>query len=103
MPKKVSILCFGDSLTSGYYGHGLESNPYARNLKRCLQAEFRNTDISVDVDGLPGDLVISPPGVFLSRIQEKYAEKHYDWMIILGGTKYDLPLFLSLDDLYVFA
>ena len=88
MAEKLSVLCFGDSLTAGYYSYGLEYHPYAGKLKESLEAAFSNTEITVDVDGMPGDLAISPPGVFLSRIREKCAKRLYDWVVFLGGTKY---------------
>ncbi|KAJ6041591.1 SGNH hydrolase [Penicillium canescens] len=86
MAEKLSLLCFGDSLTAGYYSYGLEYQPYAGKLKQSLEAVFPNTEIIVDVDGMPGDLAISPPGVFLSRIRKKCAKRWYDWVVVLGGT-----------------
>lgn len=88
MMEKLSILCFGDSLTSGYYSYGLEHHSYAIKLSEMLQAEFPNTDVHLKVDGLPGDEVTHPEGDFLPRIQKKCAKAKYDWVIILGGTKY---------------
>jgi hypothetical protein len=104
MDKELSILCFGDSLTAGYYHFGCDYHPYALTLKDKLQAAFPTTTFTVDEDGLPGDLVISPVGRFLSRIHTKCAlsplsflrcsltitvdGSNYDWVIILGGTKY---------------
>jgi hypothetical protein len=102
---KLHILCFGDSLTAGFWHGGLEFHPYAIKLKEELRKAFPDTEIIVDVDGLSGDLVSSPPGRFLRRIQSKriYIElsitewcddrltragmSQYDWVIILGGTK----------------
>ncbi|CEJ55729.1 hypothetical protein PMG11_01967 [Penicillium brasilianum] len=86
MTERPSILCFGDSLTAGWYKYGLEYHPYAKKLHECLQAAFPTTDIMIEVDGVPGDLVTSPPGSFLSRIQGRCATKKYDWVIVLGGT-----------------
>ncbi|OQE32222.1 hypothetical protein PENSTE_c001G09315 [Penicillium steckii] len=86
MDEKISILCFGNSLTAGYHCFGLEYHPYAEKLKETIQAVRPNTDITTDVEGLPGDLVTSP-GAFLRRLQGKLANKQYDWVIFLGGTK----------------
>ncbi|GAQ03721.1 hypothetical protein ALT_1042 [Aspergillus lentulus] len=86
MDKELSILCFGNSLTAGYYHFGCDYHPYALTLKDKLQAAFPTTTFTVDVDGLPGDLVISPVGTFLPRIQAKFDGSNYDWVIILGGT-----------------
>ncbi|KAH1281609.1 hypothetical protein KXW98_000118 [Aspergillus fumigatus] len=87
MDKELSILCFGASLTAGYYHFGCEYHPYALRLKEKLQAAFPTTKFTVDEDGLPGDLVIKP-GRFLPRIKEKFDGSNYDWVIVLGGTKY---------------
>jgi hypothetical protein len=104
MDKELSILCFGDSLTAGYYHFGCDYHPYALTLKDKLQAAFPTTTFTVDEDGLPGDLVTSPVGRSLPRIQAKCVlsplsflqcsltitvdGSNYDWVIILGGTKY---------------
>lgn len=104
MADKLSILCFGNSLTAGYYCYGLEYHPYAGKLKETINAEFPAFEITTDVDGLPGDLVIFPPGSFLSRIQGKCAKTRYDWVIFLGGTKYVchfLRVFHALSSLYL--
>lgn len=101
MDKELSILCFGASLTAGYYHFGCEYHPYALRLKEKLQAAFPTTKFTVDEDGLPGDLVIKP-GRFLPRIKEKCVfsrlsflrcsltiavdGSNYDWVIVLGGT-----------------
>jgi hypothetical protein len=50
----------------------------------------------MEVDGAPGDLVTSPPGSFLSRIQGKCMTKKYDWVIVLGGTKWVYLLIYSI-------
>ncbi|RHZ43193.1 SGNH/GDSL hydrolase family protein [Aspergillus thermomutatus] len=101
MGKELSVLCFGDSLTAGYYHFGCDYHPYALTLKNKLQAAFPTTTFTVDEDGLPGDLVVSPAGKFLPRIQAKCVStplvfvavltitvdgSNYDWVIILGGT-----------------
>ncbi|GFF51370.1 hypothetical protein IFM46972_09281 [Aspergillus udagawae] len=86
MSKELSILCFGDSLTAGYYHFGCDYHPYALTLKAKLEAAFPTTTFIVDEDGLPGDLVIGPAGEFLPRVQAKFDRSNYDWVIILGGT-----------------
>ncbi|KAA8645628.1 hypothetical protein EYZ11_003466 [Aspergillus tanneri] len=86
MSKKLSILCFGNSLTAGYYHFGLEYHPYAWKLESRLKSALPSHTIRVDVEGLPGDKVICPPGCFLPRLQQMCAKTSYDWVIILGGT-----------------
>ncbi|KAF9891928.1 hypothetical protein FE257_002891 [Aspergillus nanangensis] len=86
MSNKTSILCFGNSLTAGFHMYGLEYHPYAWKLEEKLKAAFPSHSFRVDVDGLPGDLAITPPGRFSSRLQAKCAETSYDWVIMLGAT-----------------
>ena len=71
MTKRVPILCFGNSLTAGYYQFGLDYHPYAWKLESRLKAAFPSHTFLVNAEGLPGDLAIGPPGRFLPRIQEK--------------------------------
>ncbi|EAW08776.1 SGNH/GDSL hydrolase family protein [Aspergillus clavatus NRRL 1] len=99
MSDKLSILCFGNSLTAGYYHYGLEYHPYAGKLKEKLQAAFPSTKFTVDVEGLPGDRVISPGGAFLPRMQTKFSKYNYDWVIVLGGTN-DLGYGFQPDTIY---
>lgn len=87
MTEKLSILCFGNSLTAGFYHWGLEYHSYAIQLTEMLEAQFPNAEITIDVNGLPGDLVVAP-GSFLSRLQGQLDKAKYDWVIFLGGTKY---------------
>jgi hypothetical protein len=110
MSSKTTILCFGNSLTAGYHQYGLNYHPYAWELEEKLKAAFPSHTFQVDVDGLPGDLVIHPPGRFLPRLQRRCAytyiyivlvrprnispsnhtagaEISYDWVIVLGATK----------------
>lgn len=94
MAEKLSILCFGNSLTAGYYNYGEHYHPYAEKLKEILQPVLPTTEITTDVAGLPGDLVCSP-GSFVSRISEQTIKKRYDWVIFLGGTKYVFVYFSS--------
>lgn len=103
MTQSLSILCFGDSLTAGFYHHGLEYHPYAKKLYECLQAAFPTAEFMIEVDGAPGDLVTSPPGSFLSRIQGKCLTKNYDWVIILGGTKWVYLLIYSIHCIFTQA
>lgn len=65
MPKsnKLRILCFGDSLTSGYSRSGLASHPYDERLVQDLKVARPELEIETTEDGRPGDLT----GFFLSR------------------------------------
>ncbi|CAI7659658.1 unnamed protein product [Penicillium pancosmium] len=98
MAEKLSILCFGNSLTAGYYNYGEHYHPYAKKLTEILQPVLPTTEITTDVAGLPGDLVCSP-GSFVSRISEQTIKKRYDWVIFLGGTN-DIGYGKSYEDIY---
>jgi hypothetical protein len=74
----LSILCFGNSLTAGYWHYGLETDhPYALTLKeQLLSAEHaavtsNDGQVEIDVEGQPGDLVNCPPGRFLERMKRR--------------------------------
>jgi hypothetical protein len=87
MSRKLSILCFGDSLTAGFYSYGREYRPYAIKLKEHLEYEYLDLEVLTTVAGQPGDLVCCP-GAFLSRIEMECDNNQYDWVIFLGGTKW---------------
>ena len=56
--NSIHILCFGNSLTAGFpMGH-----PYAISLLETLEQALPSTVITTDVQGAPGDQVVSPPG-----------------------------------------
>ena len=77
----LRILCLGDSLTSGWPAQ----HAYAGRLAATLEAADPGLAVRVDVDGVPGDPVVR--GSFRDRMQRRWAEKQYDWTIVLGGTK----------------
>lgn len=88
-PNTLNILSFGDSLTAGFSHVGVPDHPYGLSLETSLRAKFPELNVTVDVQGRGGDLVISPPGQFLPRIKNIYRKKSlqsYDFAIILGGT-----------------
>ena len=93
----LRILCFGDSLTSGYHSWGSDYHPYATRLKERLEQRFPARDIDISTDGLPGDTVID--GSFMSRLDSCLGQvNRYDWIIILGGTN-DLGWGRKADDI----
>jgi hypothetical protein len=47
---------------------GPEWHPYANSLVESLKNSFPSLKITADVQGLPGDRVVSPPGGYLPRI-----------------------------------
>lgn len=78
----LRILCFGNSLTSGFPA----DHPYAVKMKEKLEAAFPSLDVQCEVNGVPGDLVTR--GTFKQRLATswKAAEHPFDWTIVLGGT-----------------
>ncbi|KAM0341318.1 hypothetical protein ACHAPU_010060 [Fusarium lateritium] len=91
MPRKtLSILCFGDSLTSGFFDDGLGSQPYATKLRDRLTGTFPEVNFEIDVNGVPGDIVSN--NRFYKRMNAAWRQKSYDWTIILGGTNYAFDL-----------
>ncbi|KAH6648404.1 SGNH hydrolase-type esterase domain-containing protein [Truncatella angustata] len=80
----LRILCLGDSLTSGYP----PSHPYGGKLEVCLEAAFPSHQLHVEVDGVPGDLVVK--GSFIERMQSMWKthgkKDGFEWTVVLGGT-----------------
>ncbi|KAK2609931.1 hypothetical protein N8I77_003400 [Diaporthe amygdali] len=106
-PKKprrsLRILCFGDSLTSGYSQMGSITHPYSERLTDILSTSFPSLNIDAHTDGLPGDVVCTAGSRYLRRIEPKFLTKGggtpYDWTVILGGTN-DLAFQFTAEDIY---
>ncbi|KAI1799088.1 SGNH hydrolase [Daldinia bambusicola] len=83
--KTLRILCFGNSLTSGFP----VGKPYAEKLAEKLEEALLGHgygEIQYHVEGLPGDLVTR--GSYLDRMKNSWKNRSnfYDWTIVLGGT-----------------
>ncbi|QLI73015.1 uncharacterized protein G6M90_00g100570 [Metarhizium brunneum] len=96
-PKTLSVLCFGDSLTSGYYAMGLESHPYSIAFAAKVQEALPDTKLHVYTNGRPGDVASFQP--FRQRLQAECDKRHHDWVIILGGTN-DLAYMVPPEEMY---
>jgi len=63
----LHILCFGNSITAGWtrppYPH-----PYTFKLVEILEKALPSTNVTVDIQGLPGDQVVTPPGGYVTRM-----------------------------------
>ncbi|KAL8953848.1 MAG: hypothetical protein Q9222_000294 [Ikaeria aurantiellina] len=84
--QELRILCFGASITAGFYSGGSKYHPYAIRLKDRLQTALPSRTIIIEVDGLPGDRVLA--GEYASRLNpclNNQAAKRYDWIIFQGG------------------
>lgn len=54
--KTLSILCFGDSLTSGWHSFGMESHPYSIAFAARVQESLPDTKLEVHTSGVAGDV-----------------------------------------------
>ncbi|KAL8768295.1 MAG: hypothetical protein Q9209_005434 [Squamulea sp. 1 TL-2023] len=84
--REIRVLCFGASITAGHYNYGFQHHPYATRLKTRLETALPSHHISVEVDGLSGDLIIG--GSYLSRLKSHFnvtCGEQFDWLIFQGG------------------
>lgn len=65
--KQLNVLCFGDSLTSGYCHYGMESYPYSGRLENRLVSALPGRKVEVFTNGVPGDVASTRP--FKTRLQ----------------------------------
>ncbi|KAH7329083.1 SGNH hydrolase-type esterase domain-containing protein [Stachybotrys elegans] len=84
MPKSLRILCFGDSLTYGT-NYAADTHPYSIQLEARLRQVLPRTKVSITTNGVPGDMVTWSG--FAQRLKDAYQDTHFDWVIVLGGTK----------------
>ncbi|KND89493.1 hypothetical protein TOPH_05920, partial [Tolypocladium ophioglossoides CBS 100239] len=80
----LTVLCFGDSLTSGYHNYGLGEQPYSEVLIDRLEAALPEREVQVVTSGVPGDLASLQ--AFRRRLKGECESRSYDWVIMLGGT-----------------
>lgn len=78
-PRPINILCFGDSLTSGYCSFGLNSHPYSTRLEARLFDALPGLRMEVFTNGIPGDVVQNQP--FKTRLE---AERMFH--VVISGT-----------------
>ena len=87
------ILAFGDSLTKGYYNYGMKYHPYSTTLAKLLQSQgsvevrikeglYLLTKQKIETAGVNGEVTSR----MLERLPEELLDKHFDVVIILGGT-----------------
>ncbi|KAJ6790376.1 hypothetical protein PWT90_04214 [Aphanocladium album] len=99
MPRKtLRILCFGDSLTQGFFNHGLGENPYSARLTEHLRAALpEGTTLEMRTSGVPGDVAAFPR--FRERFTQQITSRPFDWVITLGGTN-DIAMGCHVDDTF---
>lgn len=56
----LRVLCFGNSLTSGYHAWGTGSHPYSIVLAARLRDAFPGRRVEIATSGVPGDAVCGP-------------------------------------------
>ncbi len=76
----LRILCFGDSLTSGFCHHGLSEHPYSHRLTECLVEAFPNRHVFVYTNGEPGDVVSNKPWESRLAAERQSAPLPFFWM-----------------------
>ena len=92
------ILCYGDSLTSGFCLRGAKHTPYAYPLKEKLQESLKNNRVEVDhfgFDGLTTQRLLDNVNEDNYRdvngrpgpgIVKALMKKEYDLVILMAGT-----------------
>ena len=91
--KVVRILCFGDSLTSGFSINTMELHPYSTRLQECFDSNSRTAlfgassrpIFEVHNAGMPGERAKDQMFPRLNQILQT-AIVQYSWVIILAGT-----------------
>jgi lysophospholipase L1-like esterase len=86
------VLCFGDSLTKGYYSNGFSYLPYSIILSRY----FANINIQFIEKGVDGQCVINME----ERLINILNNERYDYVILLGGLNdlgYGVPIDRIID------
>lgn len=78
----ISVLCFGDSITKGYYCYGCQYHPYSNKLEHYLKEHYGLKDIKITSSGVNGEVVHDQ---MEKRLKETLAADRFDYVIILGG------------------
>lgn len=82
-PYSRNILCFGDSLTSGFFNHGRNFHPYSQRLSQLLNSDGR-LKYYVKTSGKVREMA---HGSMTKRLPQVLGNSsRFDWVIILGGT-----------------
>ena len=82
-PLSRNILCFGDSITSGFYNHGHSFHPYSQRLSQLLNSDGR-IKYHFKTSGKVREMA---HGSMARRLPQVLGNSsRFDWVIILGGT-----------------
>lgn len=82
-PYAKHILCFGDSLTNGYYNHGRNYHPYSIKLKQLMNSNSQ-TRYDILTSGKTGEMAHESMNHRLPQVLGN--SSRFDWAIILAGT-----------------
>lgn len=82
MGSIIKILCFGDSLTKGYYSDGHKYCPYSKILETYLKDYYKYIDFQIIEEGKDGECVVDE---MEKRLEKILKEKKFDYVILLGG------------------
>lgn len=81
--RTIHILCLGDSLTAGFTHAGSDYHPYTTALQARLKELWPFTEIKIDLDGVPGDMV-TPPGTYIPRITSRCMYKAFFYVVVIS-------------------
>ncbi|KAH7163174.1 SGNH hydrolase-type esterase domain-containing protein [Dactylonectria estremocensis] len=95
--KPLRILCFGDSLTSGFFSYGMESHPYSLKLEDRLTGARPDLNVQTVTSGVPGDVATFQR--FIDRMSTECSKRVFDWVIVLAGTN-DMAYGISPTSVY---
>jgi lysophospholipase L1-like esterase len=82
MNSIIKILCFGDSLTKGYYLDGHKYCPYSKILEIYLKDYYKHINFQVMEEGKDGECVVDE---MEKRLETILKDKNFDYVILLGG------------------
>eukprot|EP00794_Sanderia_malayensis_P007993 gene7993-8852_t len=81
--RKLKILCFGDSLTEGWYMNGRRFHPYSTKLQQIFLQKNKNMKVEIISKGISGECVYPE---MINRLPKVLGNSDFGLVIILGGT-----------------
>lgn len=80
--KTLCVLCFGDSITQGFYGFNGIFHPYTISLRAHLAQKYPDVYIRIFTRGLGGDMV---HGKMKERLERELSRENFDIVLIMAG------------------
>ena len=80
--KTLCVLCFGDSITQGFYGYNGIFHPYTLALRFHLAHKYPDVYIRVFTRGRGGDMV---HGEMKERLERELSRENFDIVLIMAG------------------